>query len=184
MPLDLSFKNFETKLFTVLLNTSIGYSCFLAGEGRGKGVAAFIKSSMTEALLDVKRIIFDFGQCIILEFVELTIVNIYKSPKNVCKKTCRDFFDAIMNNLEIKKSTIICGDFNYDYGKESTNLLSVSLENKGFKQIVLDPTTIYGSCLDHVYISNDLCSRYNLHYPYYSDHEAVCVMLKKPIYKE
>ena len=48
-----------------------------------------------------------------------------------------------------------------------------------FKQIVTEATNIFGNCIDHVYITNEFKYKCLLHYPYYTDHEAVCVMLEK-----
>ena len=76
------------------------------------------------------------------------------------------------------KPTVICGDFNFDYYKDPNNSLRVMLEKRGFTQIVTTPTTIRGNCIDHVYVRG-LDHTHHLHYPYYSDHEAVCVIAKK-----
>ena len=75
--------------------------------------------------------------------------------------------------------TIICGDFNFDYWKDQNNTLSINLAKIGFKHIVKEPTTLHGNCIDHVHLNNGIDFEYQLYYPYYTDHEAVCVMLKK-----
>ena len=75
------------------------------------------------------------------------------------------------------KPTVICGDFNFNYWKEPNNPVRVMLGKRGFSQVVTMPTNIYGTTIDHVYVKGIL-QKYFLHYPYYSDHEAVCVRLK------
>ena len=61
------------------------------------------------------------------------------------------------------------------------NIFTELLIDKGFEQIVMEPTTYRGYCIDHVYHNISETERkvdYKLHYPYYSDHEAVCVMIQ------
>ena len=78
-----------------------------------------------------------------------------------------------------EKPTMICGDFNTDRRVE--NDWTRMLRGKNFKQIVQKPTTYRGNCIDHVYhnIAEHVKKvEHKLHYPYYSDHEAICVMIK------
>ena len=78
-----------------------------------------------------------------------------------------------------RKPTILCGDFNFDRKKE--NSVTKMLADRGFKQIVVEPTTYRGNCIDHLYHDIPVTEgkvEYKLHYPYYSDHEAVCAMIK------
>ena len=74
---------------------------------------------------------------------------------------------------------MICGDFNIDRRVE--NDLTRMLMGKNFKQIVQKPTTYRGNCIDHFYhniAENVKKVEHKLHYPCYSDHEAICVMFK------
>ena len=72
---------------------------------------------------------------------------------------------------------MICGDFNIDIRDVSSDdpLLQV-METQGFHQLVLQPTTDYGSLIDHVYV--------NFAEPkvmakvvdcYYSDHDIIVI---------
>ena len=82
--------------------------------------------------------------------------------------------------IDNEEDTIICGDFNFDYWKSEKNMIRVMLESKGFTQVVKEATTIHGNCIDHLYVRiSNLNCRYHLYYPYYTDHEAICFMLKK-----
>ena len=76
------------------------------------------------------------------------------------------------------RPTVVCGDFNFDYHKDPQNSLRVMLEKRGFTQIVTKPTTIRGNCIDHVYVRG-VSHAHHIYYPYYGNHEAVCVMVKK-----
>ena len=76
---------------------------------------------------------------------------------------------------------MICGDFNID--RKVENDLTRMLMGKNFKQIVQKPTTYRGNCIDHFYhnIAEHVKKvEHKLHYPCYSDHEAICVMFKDP----
>ena len=90
----------------------------------------------------------------------------------------RDFIEKWINP---KKPTMICGDFNIDRTVE--NDLTRMLGGKSFNQIVQNPTTYRGNCIDHFYhnIAKHVKKvEHKLHYPCYSDHEAICVIIKDP----
>ena len=77
---------------------------------------------------------------------------------------------------------MINGDFNFDYWRDDNpgpSLFRERLEKAGFKQLVKLPTTIRGKCIDHVYINDKMKGDSTLYYPYYTDHEAVRVILRK-----
>lgn len=89
------------------------------------------------------------------------------------------FADFIGKWITPKRPTMICGDFNIDRRQE--NVLTRMLKDKNFKQIVQKPTTYRGNCIDHFYHNIPEAVKkveHKLHNPYYSDHEAVCVMIK------
>ena len=91
-----------------------------------------------------------------------------------------DFCHALESLIDDEEDTIVCGDLNFAFPKERKNMITVMLESKGFDQVVKEATTIHGKCIDHVYVRcAKLNVRYNLYYPYYTDHEAICFMLKK-----
>ena len=54
------------------------------------------------------------------------------------------------------------------------------MEAKGFRQLVTEPTTFRGNCIDHVYIRDEdvECKYLKLYYPYYTDHEAIRVIVE------
>ena len=72
---------------------------------------------------------------------------------------------------------MICGDFNMD---PSSNMVSNVLRELGFSQIVRGHTHIKGRTLDHFYIRPFKSITHHFMHPlYFSDHNAVCVSLKK-----
>ena len=163
-----------------------GYTFYFAGEGKGKGVAIFIRNKFVERrqLLLVEQ----FGdedniQGLKLYFKDVHILNVYRSPQSKAVKHLDDFIEKMRKHIDPQHPTLICGDFNFNYLREPRHKIRVLLNELGFEQIVRKPTTIHGSCLDQVYIRSKFKYKYQLHYPYYSDHECVCVMLKKGLEK-
>ena len=102
-------------------------------------------------------------------------------PNKESNQNFDKFMKVVQNYVTPNQQMMICGDMNFDFRKEPSNRLSVMLRNIGFQQIVKHPTTIHGACLDHVYLRTKFLSKHKLYYPYYTDHECVCVMLKKAI---
>ena len=119
----------------------------------------------------------DTGWCIKLRFRGLDVMTAYRSPKQNNAQYLR-FVEMINSLIDPSKPTLICGDFNYDYWKEPNNPLRVMLNKHKFAQIVTVPTTLRGYCIDHAYIRGTSYD-HKIYYPYYSDHEAVCVMVQE-----
>ena len=91
--------------------------------------------------------------------------------------------DNIKTMININKTTIIVGDFNYCY-KSDKNELSEYLKEKWFKQQVTDATHIQGATLDQVHFrstntaSTILVELYPTYYTY-DDHDMITVLLQK-----
>ena len=128
----------------------------------------------------------EFAWCIKLNFSDLDVLTVYRSPNEQYKSLShyQTFLDMINSLLgpSNTKPTVICGDFNFNYWKEPNNPVRVMLGKRGFSQVVDIPTSIYGTVIDHVYVKG-IEQEHHLHYPYYSDHEAVCVRLKYNVNK-
>ena len=88
--------------------------------------------------------------------------------------------------IDIKRTTVISGDFNICFRKNRTNLITTTLEKNGFTQLQKDASHNKGGHLDHVYWC-DPTDKWNLpvlerHSVYYSDHDSVLISLsKKPV---
>ena len=123
----------------------------------------------------------NFFQGLKLSLDQCEVITVYRSPdQKVQGPSFLQFTRTIAQAIaDPSKPTILCGDFNFDRKKE--NSVTKMLAEKGFKQIVVEPTTYRGNCIDHVYHNISVTEgkvHYKLQYPYYSDHEAVCVMIK------
>ena len=112
-----------------------------------------------------------------LSFGARDILIIYRSPNEAFRKKFGQFIENVLSMID-RPQTVVCGDFNLDYRKAPNNAFSQAMASRGFVQIIKEPTIIHGTTIDHVYIRN-MQSKYFLHYPYYTLHEAACVMLKK-----
>ena len=159
-----------------------GYTPYFAGEGKGRGVATFIKNHLVQkkTLLKVKALEKEEFQGLKLYFPDMHILNIYRPPSQA-SASLDNFVKAVKENIDSNKQTIVCGDLNFNFLREGNHRVATLLKSLGFKQIVQEPTTIYGSCLDHIYLRTKFMHKHRLYHPYYSDHECVCLMLKKPI---
>ena len=158
-----------------------GYVCQMSQEidqGRGRGLVTFIKEELMDNFIETTARNEKFAQYQKSSFNHYDVISVYKTHD--CK-TVQDIqnFVSVLQELIIKgKTTIICGDFNFDYWKEKNNSVRAFMENQGFKQLVDLPTTVRGNCIDHVYISETtIKGKWKLHRTYFTDHEAVCVII-------
>ena len=82
--------------------------------------------------------------------------------------------------INFGKLTLIVGDVNICFKENYRNQFIQGLIKFGFKQMINEPTHIYGRIIDHAYIldpnkSTDLIiERYS---PYYSDHDGLCIII-------
>ena len=81
--------------------------------------------------------------------------------------------------IDLKRTTLIVGDFNLCYKENANHRLIKGLEELGFKQLLHEPTHIRGRTIDHAYLLEEnrtmktVIERYS---PYYSDHDAICII--------
>ena len=107
-------------------------------------------------------------------------------PSSNSKRSVEKFTKVIADWSDEKKVNVVCGDMNLHFHPQTPcdNHLTSTLYEKGFVQLVKEATHIQGHILDHVYVR--ACPKihmkrplYQLHYPYYSDHDAVLLILRK-----
>ena len=157
-----------------------GYTEYFLNSRRNSGVAVYIKNYILSyfKVEEVKKIVRPNFQIMIISIKnKFDIFSIYRSPSS---HDVNDFLKELIDDINPSKPTIICGDFNIDYKRE--HVLSQTLANLEFDQIVDTPTHIQGHILDHFYIRYpNILKKCFLHSPYYSDHDAICVVLKKTI---
>ena len=79
--------------------------------------------------------------------------------------------ESVISNYQL---CYIVGDFNIDHLSNSHEI-PAWISNHGFSQLVNTPTHEEGGLLDHVYVKSLVNHRVHLHWPYYSDHAALCI---------
>ena len=109
----------------------------------------------------------------------IDIINIYRSAN--CHSV--ELLNNILKVTPDKKPVLITGDFNICYLVNRTNRLIQGLERNDFQQLVKEATHIRGRQIDHAYWkdpnntwSEPVLERYS---PYYSDHDAICLTIKR-----
>ena len=77
------------------------------------------------------------------------------------------------------RPTMITGDFNVCLDKQPKNILTTTLFDLGFQQLVKSSSHVRGGRIDHAYMRDSESQLSNLHLtqyaPYYSDHDCLCV---------
>ena len=164
------------------LPTIQGYGCIMPQtikQGRGRGLAVFVKERLRKEFISATAIDEPFAQCLKLKFNSFDVVTVYKTQDYKTQTDYQKLLTILRNLINLNRATVITGDFNFDYFKEKDNVVKVSLEKHGFQQLVTEPTSIRGNCIDHVYISRKhLNGNCKLYYPYFSDHEAIRVIIR------
>ena len=98
------------------------------------------------------------------------IVNVYRSHG-----ADTNFFLCDLESMILSyEPCYIVGDFNIDYFSDN-HRIPVWISNQGFCQLVKTSTHEEGGLLDQVYIKALGNHKVHLHWPYYSDHAAICV---------
>lgn len=96
-----------------------------------------------------------------------------------CDSVIREFYELIHYLSVSHRPDLILGDFNMKPNDEFNDLL------QNYRQMVLKPTHVAGSILDHVYILSEFSQRNMLsvyvNSIFFSDHEMIKVRIKHNI---
>ena len=151
------------------------YNTHLNSTGRGKGLAVFYKpeynqiKNHNEENINITKI----------ESEDLDIIAVYRSKDGLCEK----LINKLQDILNMSKSTLVIGDMNICNKKQPNNELKTFLENKNFRQLITQATHIGGGHLNHAYILNtgqfEDAPDVQLIPKYYSDHDAICISIRK-----
>ena len=103
----------------------------------------------------------------------------------MCTDQERELLNNLIEMVDSNKSILITGDFNICFSRNPYNRMSKGLINSGFHQLMREPTHILGGHIDHVYwVSRKHQWKdpiHQRHSPYYSDHDAICVTIKRQV---
>ena len=149
-----------------------GYTTHLNSQGRGKGLAIYIKKNKFRHVMDLNS---PYMQITKVASENMDVIAVYKSQE--------ESFLSLKNQVEAlidpNKTSLVVGDFNFCY-KTSQNEFSSFMSKSKFNQLVEAATHIEGGLLDHAYLkcvgdqrvaTVELCSNY------YSDHDTVTVFI-------
>ena len=149
-----------------------GYTSHLNSQGRGKGLAIYIKKNKFRHVMDLRS---PYMQITKVTSERMDVISVYRSQE--------ESFLSLKNKVESlidpNKTTLVVGDFNFCY-KTSQNEFSSFMSKSKFNQLVEAATHIEGGLLDHAYFKSvgdereatvELCSNY------YSDHDTLTVFI-------
>ena len=144
--------------------------------GKGKGVSIFFSKKL-RLIDEPEKISLHPFQIIKVRFCQVTVIVVYRSPQTDSHVM---MLESLMQMVPGNSPTIICGDINTDpkHDPAQYNKLITKMASKGFVQIIDKPTHLQGGILDHMYIRNIDVEYWQLHHPYYTDHDAICMQAK------
>ena len=154
------------------------FKTHLVNVGKGKGIASFVKTSITAKIVSVKEARL---QIVKVSLDDIDSINLYRSSNYSTKDT----WDALSTMIDPDKTTVITGDFNICLRKNQINTITSALYDCGFSQLQHEATHILGGQIDHVYWKDPsgswnipILERYS---PYYTDHDAFLLTVTKTL---
>ena len=149
-----------------------GYTPHFNSVGNGKGLCVFFNSSFYLGTV-VSEEKFQISKFVSKNY---DYVSVYRSSDSN-RFNQKVFCSRLMEVVDKTKKTIITGDFNTTtHTKEKENVITDTLSNSGFRQMVQNPTHIGGGLIDHCYVSESIvidCLTLRQKPVYYSDHDLV-----------
>ena len=110
---------------------------------------------------------------------KIVIVTLYRRSSTVSIERFIAMIEQLLSDTALLHAQIlVVGDFNEDL-MGNTNKISSYFEGKGFSQLIGQPTTDYGSLLDHVYFNGLLPIQAEVCDTYYSDHDCTIIAIPK-----
>ena len=106
--------------------------------GKGKGIASFITDDLSY------KFTFESNpnlQIVKIRLKELDSISLYRSSS----KSLIETSESILKMIDLSKATLITGDFNVCLMKRPSNIITTSLKELGFKQLIEDATHIQGT---------------------------------------
>ena len=151
------------------------YITSLNNSGRGKGIATYYKYKGGSA----SHISMDGFSISKIEYENLVVIGVYRSTDGNVK----NLLNVLQDLVDTEKTTVIGGDMNICILKQRKNLLTQTLENMDFNQLVAQATHVDGGALDHIYVREGQKSRHSLTIEYfakyYSDHDGICLTIRE-----
>jgi len=171
----------ETSLQSVTQTNDLlidGYKAYFHSVSRGKGIASYVRNNMKIQFQENDAE--DTGiQIVKFNSEEIESIVVYRSSfGNVGNLT-----EKLSSLPNTKRCQIITGDFNICMKKKPNNLVTSMLVSNNFKLITDEATHIGGGYIDQAYIRDEEnlfhSTKLERYSPYYSDHDALCITLKR-----
>ena len=150
------------------------YSQDIIKIGRGKGIGTYFDSRKFIKCQDIQTEKFQANK---FQHIDVDLICLYRSQIG----NSITFLQDLTKLIDIRRPTMIMGDFNCCYRENIDNKLVQGLLNLGFKQLVHEPTYIQGRTIDHAYLLDQqqtLRASIERYSPYYSDHDAIGICLR------
>ena len=144
-----------------------GFNLHLTNHGNGKGIATYFK----DCFMLMDEINDDKFQMAKFSSNYSHVVNIYRS-QGADTSSFIENLNRLITNCD---NCYIVGDFNLDFFADVHPIINWIL-SCGFQQLVQHSTHDMGGLLDYAFVKSTKRHDVDLHWPYYSDHAAVCVV--------
>ncbi len=141
----------------------------------GGGVGIYVRDSLAGTYERVTANVTEL-EYVALTFAELNVsVCVVYRPNSVTRASFEEGLCRILLELPPGRDIILGGDFNIDLlGDPHRNTIGIP---ESYVQLITQPTTTYGSLLDHIYVKAHDLTNYSsgVCQTYYSDHDATYV---------
>ena len=107
----------------------------------------------------------------------LVICTLYMRP-SLSLKTKLEEMNLLISQLPGNSECVLIGDFNHDLSADDNKNFVKEIEKMGFYQYVTQPTTDFGSILDHVYYNGKKNITTDVLDTYFSDHDCVIAAIE------
>ena len=141
--------------------------------GQGKGIASYYDQTKFKPIAEVKMEKFQITK---FKHETLDILNVYRSQAG----NSLELLEQLKQLIEEERITLITGDFNICFMENFNNRMIQGLLQRGFDQLVHEPTHIRGRHIDLAFFRDPskrfkpIIDRYS---PYYSDHDGICITI-------
>ena len=147
-----------------------GYEVKHIRVGKGKGITTYHRKSFAHVCDKVSQ----NYQITKYESKNMVSINVYRSANG----STDEIIEEIKKMQNEEKTNVVTGDVNICARRQHNNRLTQSMYDENFKLLTKTATHIKGGHIDHAYIKNAKATL-NLYTPYYSDHDALCVVVEE-----
>ena len=156
-----------------------GYTSFFHNISKGKGIVTYIRKRHIKNKETFEHILDNGIQICTFSLENVSSLAVYRSSYG----NIGNLAEKLVKLIDGKKSIFIVGDFNICTFKKPNNIVTSVLLSKDMVSLVDEATHIQGGYIDQAYWKDEddiflppTVQRYS---PYYSDHDAICIVLTR-----